>query len=196
MKRQYYIQTLAALAVILCSRAYGTPPTLAAPFGDNMILQREMNVPVWGTADPGTRIQVTFAGQTQSTTTDAQGKWMLKLTPLSASAENRLLTVACGAEKAEVKDVLVGEVWVCSGQSNMEMGIGMCQDAEKEIAAANDPLLRIRAINKVLSPMPTTALPTATSWLPTTPEAVRTADQIVMRIPRAVATTPLQIVPV
>lgn len=175
MTRQHFIKTLAALLFSLCLRSYGTPPTLAAPFGDNMILQRDMNVPVWGTAEPGTQIQVTFAGQTQSTTTDAQGKWKLILTPMPASAEDRLLTVSCGADKTEVKDVLVGEVWVCSGQSNMEMGISMCQDAEKEIAAANDPLLRIRTINKALSPMPTTALPTATPWLPTTPEAVRIA---------------------
>jgi len=175
MTRQHFIKTLAILSFTLCIHAYGAPPTLAAPFGDNMILQRDMNVPVWGSAGPGSQIQVTFAGQTQSTTTDAQGKWMLKLTPMPASAENRRLVVACGAEKTEVKDVLVGEVWVCSGQSNMEMGVGMCQDAEKEIASANDPLLRIRAINKVLSPMPSTALPTTSPWLPTTPEAVRTA---------------------
>ena len=175
MKTQNYIKTFAILFFTLCLRAYGSPPTLAAPFGDHMILQRDMKVPVWGAADPGTRIQVTFAGQSQSTTTDAQGKWMLQLTPLSASAENRLLTITSGVEKIEVKDVLVGEVWVCSGQSNMEMGISMCQNADKEIAAANDPLLRIRAINKVLSPMPATALPTATPWLPTTPEAVRIA---------------------
>ena len=175
MTRQDLIKPLAVLAFALCLRAYGSPPTLAAPFGDNMILQREMNVPVWGTADPAAQIQVTFAGQTTSTTTDARGKWMLKLPPMPACADNRSLTVACGAEKIEVKNVLVGEVWVCSGQSNMEMGIAMCQDAEKEIAAANDPLLRIRGINKVLSPMPTTALPTATAWLPTTPEAVRIA---------------------
>ena len=166
---------LVAIAFTLCLRAYGTPPALAAPFGDSMILQRDMNVPVWGTADPESQIQVTFAGQTQSTNTNAQGKWMLKLTPMPASAENRLMTVSSGSDKIEVKDVLVGEVWLCSGQSNMEMGIGMCQDAEKEIAAANDPLLRIRAINKVLSPMPATALPTASAWLPTTPQAVRTA---------------------
>ncbi|MEI7926944.1 MAG: hypothetical protein WCH40_00210, partial [Verrucomicrobiales bacterium] len=160
--------TVSAIAFTLCLRAHGTAPMLAPPFGDNMILQREMSVPVWGTADAGSGIQVTFAGQTQSTTADAQGKWTLKLDPMSANAENRPLIVSSGAEKTEVKDVLVGEVWVCSGQSNMEMGIGMCQDAEKEIAAANDPLLRIRAINKVLSPMPTSALPTASAWLPTT----------------------------
>jgi sialate O-acetylesterase len=167
--------TVFIIALTLCLRAHGTAPMLAPPFGDNMILQREMSVPVWGTADAGSQIQVTFAGQTQSTTTDAQGKWMLKLDPMSASAENRALIVSSGAEKTEFKDVLVGEVWVCSGQSNMEMGIGMCLDVEKEIAAANDPLLRIRAINKVFSPIPTSTLPTASAWLPTTPQAVSTA---------------------
>lgn len=74
--------TLAVIAFTLSFDANATPPTLAAPFGDNMILQRDMNVPVWGTAEPGAQIQVTFAGQTQSTKTDAQGKWMLKLTPM------------------------------------------------------------------------------------------------------------------
>jgi len=150
---------------------------LAAPFGDNMVLQRGMKVPVWGTAVPGVKITVAFAGQTQSTTADANGNWSLKLDSMEASAENRMMIVSLGEMKLEVKDVLVGEVWVCAGQSNMEMGVGMCQDAEKEIAAANDPLLRVRAINKVLSPMPATALPTASEWLPDSPQAIRTAGE-------------------
>ena len=167
--------TLAIVLVALSLHANAAPPTLAAPFGDNMVLQRDMAVPVWGSSDPGADIQVTFSGQTQTTKSDAQGKWMLKLSAMPACAENRVMTVSSGADKIEVKDVLVGEVWICAGQSNMEMGVSIAKDAEKEIAAANDPLLRIKAINRVLSPMPATALPTATGWLLDSPQAVRTA---------------------
>ena len=162
-------------ACSLCLRAAEAAPALAAPFGDNMVLQRDMPVPVWGTAAPGVKVDVAFAGQTKSATADATGKWSLKLDPMPASAENRVLSVAASDQKADFQNVLVGEVWIGAGQSNMEMGVGMCLDADKEIAAANDPLLRMRAVNKVLSPMPTTALPTATAWLPDSPEAVRTS---------------------
>ena len=169
--------TLAICSFSFCLYAAEVMPGLAAPFGDNMVLQREMKVPVWGTAEPGVKISVAFAGQTQTTTADANGNWSVKLDSMEASSENRMMIVSLGEMKLEVKDVLVGEVWVCAGQSNMEMGVTMCQDAEKEIAAANDPLLRVRAINKVLAPIPTNALPTASAWLQDSPEAIRTAGE-------------------
>ncbi len=168
------IPRLIALTAILCSRAYGASLMLAAPFGDSMILQREMQAPVWGTAEPGTQVMVSFAGQSQNTKTDAKGQWMIKLNPMPACAENGVMTVSSGADKIEVQNVLVGEVWLCSGQSNMEIGVEKCSNPDIEIAASNDPLLRIRAINRVFSPRAATALPTATAWLQTTPQTLRT----------------------
>ena len=112
---------------------------LGTPFADGMVLQRGMNVPVWGWADAGEEVTVEFAGQTRTATADATGKWRVDLAPLETSKEGRTLKVsAWNAENArwtnlwglfaslpeddivEVKDVLVGEVWYCCGQSNTE----------------------------------------------------------------------------
>ena len=96
---------------------------LATPFTDGVILQRQMNVPVWGTADAGATVAVSFAGQTVSAAADANGAWKAVLAPLAASKEPRVMSVSAGDEKVSVGDVLVGEVWLASGQSNMECPI-------------------------------------------------------------------------
>ncbi len=113
---------------------------LGVPFTDGVVLQRERAVSVWGTADAGEKVTVSFADQCVATTAGADGRWCVKLAPLSASCESRTLTVT-GFKKADsswlncwglfagekdvnvaqVKDVLVGEVWFCAGQSNTEM---------------------------------------------------------------------------
>lgn len=98
-------------------------PVSATPFADNMVLQRGMPVPVWGTAAPGEKVTVAFAGQTKTATADAKGAWRVTLDPLSASKENRTLKVAGADGSEEFKNILVGEVWFASGQSNMECPI-------------------------------------------------------------------------
>ncbi|PHX79034.1 MAG: sialate O-acetylesterase, partial [Opitutia bacterium] len=116
---------------------------LPAVFSDHMILQRDKAVAVWGWADAEEEITVEFAGQKKATKADASGKWSLRLEPLTASAESRKLT-AKGKDdrKAEVSDVLVGDVWLGSGQSNMAMTVNRAKDFEKEKTAANFPLIR------------------------------------------------------
>ena len=96
---------------------------LATPFADNMVLQRERPVRVWGTAEPGERVTVCFAGQTKSTAADAGGAWRVNLDPMAASKENRVLTASGATASKSVRNVLVGEVWFASGQSNMECPI-------------------------------------------------------------------------
>lgn len=88
---------------------------LAAPFTDGAVLQRESKVPVWGVASPNEKVTVTFAGQSKVATATAEGRWRVDLDPMPACCEGRTLT----ANDVTVKDVLVGEVWLCSGQSNM-----------------------------------------------------------------------------
>ncbi|MBQ6009305.1 MAG: 9-O-acetylesterase, partial [Kiritimatiellae bacterium] len=107
------VLSLAALCALSASAAV----KFASPFGDGMVLQRGKPVAVWGTADAGEKVDVTFAGQSASATAGADGRWLVRLAPMEASAEGRVLK----ANGAEVKDVLVGEVWLCSGQSNMSM---------------------------------------------------------------------------
>jgi len=97
-----------------------TPSSL---FCDHAVLQRDMPVPVWGSAEPGEKVIVSFAGKVEKTQADATGKWKVVLPALAASSEGRELTIE-GKNKIVLKDVLVGEVWLCSGQSNMQFGWG------------------------------------------------------------------------
>lgn len=102
---------------------------LASPFADNMVLQRDRPVPVWGTGEPGEAIVVEFAGQRLETKAGGDGRWRVDLAPMVACSKGRVLTV-CGGRGATalpavaVNDVLVGEVWLCAGQSNM--GVPLC----------------------------------------------------------------------
>ena len=116
---------------------------LAAPISDHMVLQREKPVAVWGWADAGESVSVAFAGQSKTATAGADGKWTLQLDALKASAESRTLTVTGkDGHKLEVKDILVGEVWLGSGQSNMAMNVQSSNNFDAEKAAAQYPLIR------------------------------------------------------
>ena len=127
---------------------------LASPFTSHMVLQCEMRVPVWGTAEPGETITVEFAGQKTSTIANAEGKWSVKLEPMKVSAESRELVVTGNRQSAienqKCDDVLVGEVWLASGQSNMDFSLSKqvkyfagVRNEQAEIAAANHPLIRM-----------------------------------------------------
>jgi len=112
---------------------------LGAPFADNAILQRQMPLPVWGWSKPGTEVTVEFAGQKKTATAGNDGKWMLQLDALEASAEPREMTLRekSGATRT-LKDILVGEVWMASGQSNMQWVAAKCdvgQVLQMQIAA-------------------------------------------------------------
>jgi len=119
---------------------------LPAVFGDQMVLQRDMPIPVWGWADPGESVTVRFAGQSQTVAADDAGKWSVKLDPLAAGGPHEL-TVQ-GANVVRCADVLVGEVWLCSGQSNMQMTVGASKDREAEVAAADYPAIRMFTVQR------------------------------------------------
>ena len=115
---------------------------LASIFGDSMVLQREMAVPVWGWADAGEQVTVEFGGQSVQTVADPEGRWKVSLDSLKANSEGQSLKVT-GKNTIEIKDVLVGEVWICSGQSNMEWAVANSMNPKEEIAAANHPTIRL-----------------------------------------------------
>ncbi len=114
---------------------------LAALFSDGMVLQRDCPVPVWGWANAGETITVELAGCSAQATTGADGRWKVALPALPAGGPHTL--VAHGPRKIVVRDVLVGEVWVCSGQSNMEWPLEMSTQAEKAVAEADYPQIRL-----------------------------------------------------
>ena len=161
---------LSAVLIALASPAFAYVTTPAI-FFDHMVLQRGMDVPVWGWADPGEKVTVSFAGQEVTATADADGNWSVRLAPLAASDEPRELVVAGSANEERFSDVLVGEVWVCSGQSNMQWPVQASQDAEGEIAAADLPRIRLFTVQNVTADEP--QRDTKATWKVCTPESVR-----------------------
>jgi sialate O-acetylesterase len=117
---------------------------LAAVFSDHMVLQRDKPVPVWGWANPREQVTVTFGGQTKTVTADANGKWRVSLDSMRAAAAGGELVVrsSIANRHSKITDVVVGEVWLCSGQSNMHFRMKTVENATMEIAAADHPSLR------------------------------------------------------
>ncbi len=138
---------LAGLVAVGCAAGVQAEVKLASLFTDNLVLQRDMPVPVWGKADPGEAVAVIFGKQSKDVKAGADGKWMVKLDPLKASSEPSDLIVK-GSNEIVLKNVLVGEVWVCSGQSNMEMSVKSSKDSEKEIADGKHPQIRAFVVAK------------------------------------------------
>jgi len=113
-----------AVALALCALSAAAAPDalaleLSTMFTSHAVLQCDMDVPVWGWAEPGTEVTVQFAGQTVRAKTDDNGEWSLKLAPLKSNKKPQKMTVSAGDEKTTLEDILVGEVWFSSGQSNM-----------------------------------------------------------------------------
>ena len=136
--------------------------------GSNMVLQRDMAVPIWGWADPGEEVTVKIAGQEVRVKADEKGGWIVRLAAMPAGGPHEM-TVA-GKNTVQLANVLVGEVWVASGQSNMEMGISQVNDAEKEIAAADYPQIRLFDVPKVAAGEPVDDVDAA--WLPCSPQNI------------------------
>ena len=160
----------AVMATALLSNAVRADMTLGSPFGDGMVLQRDMPVPVWGWAEPGQRVEVAFQGQTKGATAGDDGAWRVALDPLKADAAGAVLRVQCGGAEAVVKDVLVGEVWICSGQSNMAMALKETENAEAQIAAADFPKLRLLAMPVRAAALPQERAARAVAWRVCSPQ--------------------------
>src|ERR1700677_4006558 len=112
------LASLLAIAFLFSPIRLPANVQLPAIFGDHMVLQEGMKLPVWGTADPNEAVTVKVGGETASTTTGADGKWRVNLSPLPEKSVPVTLTVT-GKNSLTFQDVLVGDVWICSGQSNM-----------------------------------------------------------------------------
>ena len=143
------------LSALLCGLSYAEIK-MPSVFSDNMLLQRDMLVKVWGKADANAQVDVAFGGQKKSTKADASGNWSVKLDKMSANKNPQEMTVSENGKVGKViKNILVGEVWVAGGQSNMQWGIRSSKDAEKNIAEANNPLIRYFSQNtRTLSKTP------------------------------------------
>ena len=161
-------RSLAIVALLtasgLAARAEVKPNSL---FSDGVVLQQGIAVPISGTAKDGEKITVKIQEQTVSTTAK-DGRWMVKLKPLKAGGPF-VLTIS-GANDLTIKDVLVGEVWLCSGQSNMAFALSRASNGEEAIAAASDPQLRLYTVPHEAKDEPLTDAPG--NWKECTPQSV------------------------
>jgi sialate O-acetylesterase len=150
MKRTLLLTSIILLGPL--AAAHAADLKLAALFSDHMVLQRDAEVPVWGWTAPGEAVTIEFAGQKKTVKADATGKWTARLEPLPACAQPRELK----AGDIVLNDVLVGDVWLCSGQSNMGMWVRDTLNGEQEVANAQHPSIRLFSVkdNPTLKPAP------------------------------------------
>ena len=148
MKFLYSSSTLLAILSLVMNA--GAAVSVDPMFSDHMVLQRDLAVPVWGKADPGEKVKVSFRGQSKETVANEKGEWMIKLDPLKIGPAADLMVE--GKAKTTFKDVLVGEVWLGSGQSNMAGGAGGYSKRDLTLKSIIDqgpyPKLRLYASGK------------------------------------------------
>lgn len=143
--------------------------TLASIFSDNMVLQRQAKIPIWGWATSQEKITVLLHNQQKSTTADQSGKWIVYLD--SEEAGGPFVLTIKAKNSLQINNVLIGDVWICSGQSNMEWIVGQADDAEEEIASANYPNIRHIKIPKDINSLPNSKF-AKTSWEVCSPKTV------------------------
>jgi sialate O-acetylesterase len=159
------MRVTALLLALLAPATTVAETKLHTLFTDGMVLQRDLPCKVWGTAAAGEEVVVEIAGQKKSAKAGADGRWSVKLDPLPAGGPHELK-----AGGVTVKDVLVGEVWVCSGQSNMEWSVNASANPAEEKAAAKYPKLRLYTVPKKMADTPQTEV--ASAWKVCSPETV------------------------
>lgn len=157
----------ASISATLCASAAHADVRLPAVISDHMVLLQDTPANIWGWAEPGEKVTVKFGGKSGESAADPAGKWSVKLDDLKAGTAGEL-TVS-GKNTLTVKDVIVGEVWVASGQSNMEWVVANSKDAPEEIAAANFPAIRVFTVTKNAQAEPQEDLPG--KWEVVTPQS-------------------------
>ncbi len=146
-------QTILVAALLACMPAVARADVkLPAVFSNQMVLQRDRAVPIWGWAEPGEKVRVSLAGKTADATADADGKWRTKLPALPAGGPHEM--VVEGKNKLQLQDVLVGEVWICSGQSNMGWTVRQSTNASQEIAESTNPQIRMFTVQRSVADEP------------------------------------------
>jgi sialate O-acetylesterase len=170
------MKSIFASLLILFSLVSVTRADVRLPhiFSSHMVLQQDKPIAVWGWATPGEAVSVALQGgraesEPGKTSADEKGEWKVTLAPMKASDQPMTMTVTAG-NKVVFDDVLVGEVWVCSGQSNMEFGVGNVINAKDEIAHADYPQIRLMKVAKAWKPE--AAADMAGEWAVCTPESV------------------------
>jgi len=188
---------LAALAAALSLTACTTTPPVAPPppvvavvkdkelfpprpltllyttFQDHAVLQREKPLPIWGKTTPSATVEITFAGQSASATADTNGHWQVTLPAMKAGGPYTLSAKSSSGETQILNDIMVGDVYLCSGQSNMEMPLRLATNYDSELRAAFKPKLRLFRVQRFSSPAPHETFGADASWAVTTPDTAK-----------------------
>ena len=166
---------LLILIGLACFTALRAELKLPAIIGDHMVLQQKLANPIWGWDTPGTKVTVAFAGQSHTATAGSDGKWTVKLAGVPANATPQKITIA-GTNRVELQDVLVGEVWMCSGQSNMGFKLNSDWNGDIEAGASNLPNLRLISVPQVGTQELKTDF--KGQWRASTPETARSFSAV------------------
>src|SRR3954471_3984282 len=159
----------AALAFALLATPAAAEPLLHPMFVDHAVLQRDQPVRVYGTAPSGTEIRVQLGGASAATRATADGQWNATLPAMPAGGPY-ILQANGGGQSQQIQDVLVGDVFLCTGQSNMQLSVRRAANADSEIAAATDGQVRELAVDRVASPAQLTRFSTPVSWKVESPQ--------------------------
>ncbi|GAA0528907.1 sialate O-acetylesterase [Rhizomicrobium palustre] len=146
---------------------------LYTTFQDHAVLQRDKPVPIWGKTAPGATVAVTFAGEKASATADEAGRWEVRFAAMKAGGPYTIAATSTAGETQTVKDIMIGDVYLCSGQSNMEMPLRLATNYDSELRAAQNPKLRLFHVQRFSSPMPRESFGADASWAVTTPETAK-----------------------
>lgn len=165
-----FLLPLTATGLLLAASIPNLSAKVALPpiFGPEMVLQCQMAVPVWGTANPGQKITVTFDKYTASATADGQGKWVAKLPAMEAGGPYTLKVE--GEDTVTFDKVMVGEVWICAGQSNMELAVNKANNHDEEMAKAAYPNIRLFKVPHHVAPKPEAT--GAGTWVECSPQTI------------------------
>lgn len=145
------------ICIILTAAQGFSAVSLPRILGSNMVLQRDQDVKIWGWADPGEKVKVTFSGQNLTTKADKTGSWLVTFAPMKAGGPYEMLIQ--GKNLIRLENILIGDVWVCSGQSNMEWPLSNSNNPDEEILAANYPEIRLFEVSNNVQLTPARDLP-------------------------------------
>lgn len=168
----YRSSLVSALLLTVCAAPCGAGPLLHPVFQDHAVLQREKPIRVWGWARPSARVEVSLGGATATARADETGRWQAILPPMQAGGPYELVVREEGGAEQSLRDVLIGDVWLCAGQSNMELQVRYTLNAYGEITGGARDSIRMFTIARASSAVPLETYDQPPSWQPASPQTV------------------------
>jgi len=165
--------TRAALILALLASSAAAAPSIDPQFGTHAVIQRDKPIVLTGTASPGERLTVSFAGASHAISADPSGRWTAQFAPLAAGGPYRIEISGASGASASADDVMVGDVWLCSGQSNMEYPLRRALNGDGEVQSASDTDLRLMKVPTQLSNSPQDGFAKVPQWQRSTPDSAR-----------------------